>query len=230
MAKPTSNGWVAPARPGYQDLSRRDYELSVCRGTNWKPHWPAPVVAGYGLPVRRLLIDEPRDHPHRATPSLRVVGDQVDPKAESQTMATLTSLHSRCRRRLPVRRNVAVNASGGGTRIHASTSTHCRWQRPARQRFVVRDDWTMSDVVSLRRVAGGTRTIGSVFRRARSYEVFDPTGGSRVVTLPQLDLLLDARAWPDDFWNCVDAADQAFSAGDRDVLIEWPTARRCDRA
>jgi hypothetical protein len=85
-------------------------------------------------------------------------------------------------------------------------------------------------VVTLRRVANGPRTVSSGFRPARRYEVFDVTGGARVVTLHQLDSLLEGRAVPADFWACVDAADLAFSAGDLDVLIEWPTGRRSVRA
>jgi hypothetical protein len=94
----------------------------------------------------------------------------------------------------------------------------------------VRDDGVMADVFKLRRVADGPHTIRSGLRRVRRYEVSDPTGEIRVVTLHQLDSLLQARAMPADFWACVDAADAAYTAGDRDVLIEWPTGRRSDRA
>ena len=96
----------------------------------------------------------------------------------------------------------------------------------------VGDDWVVAvaDVFNLRRVADGPRTIRSGLRRIRRYEVSDPTGGPRVVTLRQLDSLLQARSMPADFWACVDAADAAYSDGDQAVLIEWPTGRRSDRS
>jgi len=41
-----------------------------------------------------------------------------------------------------------------------------------------------------------------------------------------MDAILNGRSFPADFWGVVSAADAAFEAGDRDVLIEWPSGRR----
>jgi hypothetical protein len=60
----------------------------------------------------------------------------------------------------------------------------------------------------------------------RRYELHFPHGKCRVVTLRQLDTILNGRSFPADFWAAVEAADAAFAAGDRDALIEWPSGRR----
>jgi len=41
-----------------------------------------------------------------------------------------------------------------------------------------------------------------------------------------MDAILNGRSFPADLWGVVSAADAAFEAGDRDVLIEWPSGRR----
>jgi hypothetical protein len=66
-------------------------------------------------------------------------------------------------------------------------------------------------------------------RWKRHYNVWYDDGFGMSVSLSGLDTLLDARRVPADFWACVEAADAAFMAGDRDAVIEWPTARRLEQ-
>jgi hypothetical protein len=84
--------------------------------------------------------------------------------------------------------------------------------------------------LTLRRVADGRRTLPSALRPTRRYELHYPSGEHRVVTLDQLDAALDGRSFPADYWACVNAADEAFVAGNTDVLIEWPSGRRTNLA
>ncbi|MDR0341598.1 MAG: hypothetical protein LBI49_00525 [Nocardiopsaceae bacterium] len=72
-------------------------------------------------------------------------------------------------------------------------------------------------------MADRPRTLRSAFRRQRRYEVHRPDGRHRVLSLRELDVLLNGRAYPADFWACVHAADEAFARGDHDSLIEWPS-------
>jgi hypothetical protein len=94
----------------------------------------------------------------------------------------------------------------------------------------MREYEAMTEVLTLRRIPDAPRTVRSGFRRVRRYEVHYSTGEHRVVTLRQLDSVLQARTMPADFWVCVGAADEAFAAGELDRLIEWPTGRTSDRA
>jgi hypothetical protein len=45
-----------------------------------------------------------------------------------------------------------------------------------------------------------------------------------------MEVTLDGRSFPADFWACVNAADEAFAAGNADVLIEWPSGRHANLA
>jgi hypothetical protein len=86
----------------------------------------------------------------------------------------------------------------------------------------------MIEGLTLRRIADGRRTLRSALRPTRRYELHYPSGERRVVTLDQLDAVLDGQSFPADFWACVNAADEAFVAGNTDVLIEWPSGRRAN--
>lgn len=91
---------------------------------------------------------------------------------------------------------------------------------------VVRDHCLVTELLSLRRTQDGPRKLRSGLRPQRWYELHSPNGEYRVVTPHQLDTTLNGRSYPADFWAAVSAADAAFEAGDRDVLIEWPSGRR----
>ena len=90
----------------------------------------------------------------------------------------------------------------------------------------MRDHGFMAIEVAMRRISDGPRRLGSLFRRQRRYELRFPTGERRIVTLHQLDSLLNASAVPADFWAYVGAADAVFANGELDALVEWPTGRR----
>ena len=89
-------------------------------------------------------------------------------------------------------------------------------------------DYLIVAIILLRRASDSPRSLGSLFRRSRRYEVRSDSE-TRVMTLHQLDALLGARSTPADFWACVNAADAAFAAGDTDARFEWPSGRRVDR-
>lgn len=92
----------------------------------------------------------------------------------------------------------------------------------------MRDHCLVTELLSLRRTHDGPRALRSVLRPQRRYEIRFPDGDNRVVTLRQMDAILNGRSYPADFWAVVGAADAAFGAGDRHVLIEWPSGRRID--
>jgi len=50
-------------------------------------------------------------------------------------------------------------------------------------------------------------SLYSAFRRRRQYEIHYPSGEHRVVTLRQMDAILNGRSFPADFWGVVSAAD-----------------------
>jgi hypothetical protein len=52
-------------------------------------------------------------------------------------------------------------------------------------------------------------------RWRRQYNVWYDGGFRFSVSLSGLDTLLEAHRYPGDFWACVEAADLAFKAGDR---------------
>ncbi len=78
----------------------------------------------------------------------------------------------------------------------------------------------------MRRIADGPRKIRSAFRRQRQYEIYRSNGERSVVGLAEPRALLNGRKYPADFWACVDAADEAFTSGFHDVLIDWPSGQR----
>ena len=65
-------------------------------------------------------------------------------------------------------------------------------------------------------------------RWKRQYNVWSDDGFGFSVSLSGLDSLLDGRRNPADFWTCVEAADNAFLAGDNNTVIEWPSGRRLE--
>ena len=65
-----------------------------------------------------------------------------------------------------------------------------------------------------------------ILRRSERYEVWQVAGEAPLVTMKDLDALLDARRYPADFWAAVHAADAAFAEGDRQSWIEFGTGRR----
>jgi hypothetical protein len=94
----------------------------------------------------------------------------------------------------------------------------------------VRDHCFVIEGLTLRRIADERRALRSALRHVRRYELHYPSGEHQVVTLDQMDAALDGRSFPADFWACVNAADEAFAAGNTDVLIEWPSGRRAGLA
>jgi hypothetical protein len=79
--------------------------------------------------------------------------------------------------------------------------------------------------VRFRRVRTGRRRWG-IFGQQRAYEVWQADGRRDVLDLHRLDKLLDACQYPADFWTCVKAADAAWTSGEHNVLIEWPSGIR----
>ncbi len=55
------------------------------------------------------------------------------------------------------------------------------------------------------------------------YEVWQDTEPVRSMTLHELDVLLDGRHKPADFWATAAAA---YDAGDREAVIDYPGYRR----
>ena len=62
--------------------------------------------------------------------------------------------------------------------------------------------------------------------KSPSYQVWDYSGDPVVVTMRQLDGLLDARRFPAYFWVAVQSADDAYDDGDRESWIESGTGCR----
>lgn len=58
------------------------------------------------------------------------------------------------------------------------------------------------------------------------YELWRANGEPTLLTMRELDDLLDARRFPADFWAAVHSADAAFDQGDRESWIESGTGRR----
>jgi len=77
-------------------------------------------------------------------------------------------------------------------------------------------------VLTLRRV-GDWRGLRRLTHGRRAYEVGLGDGSRRRVSLSQLDRMVDARKYPADFWACVPAADDAWTAGGGSFL-QWPSA------
>lgn len=63
--------------------------------------------------------------------------------------------------------------------------------------------------------------------RARRYEVWHPDG-PQVISLRQLDDLLEGRRYSADFWALVNAADGAFERGARQCWFESGTGREVE--
>ena len=81
--------------------------------------------------------------------------------------------------------------------------------------------------VHFRRLGPPTSPVwGNWFRRASRYEVACGDEPREILSLHRLDVLLDGRRHPADFWACVAAADEAFAAGETGAFIEWPSGQR----
>lgn len=90
----------------------------------------------------------------------------------------------------------------------------------------LRDHRFVTELFTLRRTDDSARNLRSGLRRQRQYEIHYPSGEHHVVTLRQMDAILNGRSFPADFWAAVSAADAAFASDDMDALIEWPSGRR----
>jgi hypothetical protein len=105
-------------------------------------------------------------------------------------------------------------------------SARLPWRHYADVAWHLRDHCFVTELFTLRRTDDSARNLRSGLRRQRQNEIHYPSGEHHVVTIRQLDAILNGRSFPADFWAVVSAADAAFASGNMDVLIEWPSGRR----